>query len=165
MKETSDCPGCGAGFAPVPGPTHAYLSASAACWACFNESMALHYGDRAYWPAHQMLTDAYALQHSQGPDPRARRSAVLHLVALYAQCALALPHDRIVPLRRAIAAQRIETELSPWPSASLSIRDVATQDGPEAHLTSVLAFGKAVTADWRAHHAFAETLCRRFLDV
>ena len=173
MTETSVCPGCGAEFPPLPGsiqgptqgPTHAYLSASAACWACFNQSMALHYGDRAYWPAHQMLTDAYALQHSQGPDPRARRSAVLHLVALYAQCALELPHERIVPLRRAIAAQRIETELRPWPRARLSIRDVVTGDGPQAHLDSVRAFGKGVAADWQAHHAFADALCRQVLAV
>ena len=112
-----------------------------------------------------MLTDAYALQHSQGADPRARRSAVLHLVALYAQCALDLPHDRIVPLRRVIAAERIEDGLSPWPKASVSIRDVATGDGPEAHLISVRAFGRGVVADWRDHHAFAKNLCRRFLNV
>ncbi len=157
------CPGCGADFAPSPGPTHAYLSASAGCWACFNQSLALHYSDVAYWPAHQMLTDAYALQHSQGPDPRARRSAILHLTALYAQCALELPHGRIVPLRRALAAARIDDALSIWPRASVSIRDVATGDGPEAHLSSVVTYGKAVAADWHAHHAFADELCRRFL--
>ncbi len=174
MRGASVCLGCGAPFAPSTGPTHLYMSASPACWACFNASMALHYSDPRFWPAHQMLTDAYALQHSQGPDPRARRSAVLHLVALHAQCARDLPHDRVVALRQAIAAERLASErfaaerfgepFSPWPRASVTIRDVSTEDGPGAHLESVLAFGRDVHADWRPHHDFAEGLCARFLD-
>ena len=125
--------------------------------------MALHYADVAFWPAHDMLVDAYALQHSRGPDPRARRSAVLHLVALYAQCELGLPHDRIIALRRVVAAEGIDDELSPWPMASVVISMVATGEGPKAHLASVEEFGRGVSRDWREHHAFADGVCQRFL--
>lgn len=155
MTQSDPCPGCGSPFPPETGPVHAYLAVSPACWACFNASMVLHYSDVTYWPAHQVLTDAYALQHSSGDDPRARRSAALHLVALFAQCQLGLPHDRIAALRKAIAAESIQYTFRPWPAATASIRHVVLDQGPRRHLESAAAFGRAVLADWRDHHAFA----------
>ncbi len=158
------CPGCTAVLAPITGPLHKYLTASAACWACFNESLALHYEDIAYWRAHQILTDAYCLQHSAGDDPRARRSAVLHFVALYAQCNLDLPEDRVVELRRAVAARRLDTAFESWPRPTTSILAVDITHGPVAHLETANVYGRAVCEDWRHHHAMARRLCDTLLE-
>ena len=157
------CVGCAGVFVPRDGPTHAYLTTSAACWACFNESLALHYGDATYWPAHQILTDAYALQHSARDDPRARRSAVLHLVALYAQCELNLPREHVVDIRRAMAAKKIEIGFENWPAPTTSINQVDITHGPDAHLESAYDYGRTVCNDWHAHHGVAQRFCDSLL--
>lgn len=161
--ECEICPSCGGLFALNDGPTHAYLSASAGCWAAFNESMALHYSDIAYWPAHQVLTDAYALQHSHGKNTRAQRSASLHLIALYAQCELGFPNELVVDLRRAVAAERVQLNFEDWPIATVSIRDVDVAEGPQRHVDSAHDFGRRVCRDWQAHHPAAQAFCRKHL--
>jgi Family of unknown function (DUF5946) len=143
------CPACGLTLPDVPGPGHDYITASPACWARFNDSMALHYQDRAFWPAHGLLVDAYMVQHSTGDDPRARRSAVIHLAALHALLALRWPEPRVIALRGRLAKSSLP-EPPPRRRPSRTIADVATDAGPERHLASVMTYAHAVLTDYAA---------------
>ena len=159
MVNASICPGCGFAATPVEGPVHAYLTQSAECWARFNLSMALHYSDFAYWPAHQMLTDAYALQHSRGDDRRLIQSAALHLAALVLQFGETdVDQNRVIRLRQVLSHRDGLPVFDRWPEATVTIAAVAVDDGPEAHLRSVRAYAEQVHADWRDHHETAQRL-------
>ncbi len=152
------CPGCNGRFPDLDGPTHAYLTVSPGCWARFGQALALHYSDYRYWPAHQLLTDAYSLQHSRGEDPRAARSAMVHLGALFAQIELGQAEARIIALRRTLTELPFAELPEPWPMATISIADVDLSD-PEAHRLSVDALARTVLTDWSDFHSFAAWLC------
>lgn len=155
----SICPACGIELADTGGPVHAYLTHSAECWGLFNRSMELHYSDAAYWPAHQLLTDAYCLQHSIGDDRRARRSAGLHLAALVYQIDMADGQAQdAVKLRQALARRESFPAFDPFPQARHTIADVDVEHGPQAHMESVRAFARGVHADWAAYHETARHL-------
>ncbi|MCB1348185.1 MAG: hypothetical protein KDK11_05915 [Maritimibacter sp.] len=156
--DKADCPGCQARFDPIDGPTHAYLTVSPACWARFGQALALHFSDYRFWPAHQLLTDAYVLQHSRGQDPRAVRSAHIHLAALYSQIGLGQPETRVVALRQALAGGDFQKPQPRWPRASVTMADVDLTS-PARHLASVRAFAQAVLTDWKDHHELAARLC------
>ena len=78
------CPGCGAAFPAVDGPTHAYMLSSPGCWRAYGDLLAREYGDPALFAAaHRLTVDAFALQHPGDPDDRrAVRSVWLHHASL-----------------------------------------------------------------------------------
>ncbi|MEM8575749.1 MAG: DUF5946 family protein [Pseudomonadota bacterium] len=158
MKTSVPCPGCDGRFPRLEGPTHAYLTASPGCWARFGQALALHYSDHRYWPAHQLLTDAYSLQHSRGSDHRALRSAHVHLGALYAQLRLGQPEARVIAIRRALSECDFQELSYAWRAPSASIADVDLSE-PRAHLATVERFARAVLSDWSEHHDLARKLC------
>ena len=153
------CPGCGDRFPVMDGPIHAYLAVSPGCWAQVGESLALHYSDHRYWPAHQLLTDTYALQHSQGNDRRSSRSVHVHLAALYAQLRLDQAEARVIALRGALAEFDFNPLSQDWPEPSTSINTVDRSE-PELHLSTVRDYARAVLDDWSPFHGLAEKLCR-----
>ncbi|MEM0949939.1 MAG: DUF5946 family protein [Pseudomonadota bacterium] len=153
------CSGCNGLFCAIDGPKHPYLTASAGCWARFGQSLALHYSDQRYWPAHQLLTDAYALQHSEGDDRRAIRSTHVHLAALFAQVCLEQPEARVVSLRRALSGFDYHKLPGAWPTPSASIADVDVSE-PERHLATVATFARTVMTDWSEFQDLAEKLCK-----
>ncbi|MBO6923107.1 MAG: hypothetical protein JJ859_12890 [Roseicyclus sp.] len=159
MTNMSVCPGCLGRFADIEGPVHAYLKGSAECWARFGQALALQYSDHRYWPAHQLLTDAYSLQHSLGDDLRARRSARIHLAALYAQIHLGQSEARLVALRKALSDPSLADLPTVWPVPSVSIAEIDISE-PARHLHSVERFARAVLSDWSDHHSIAAQLCK-----
>ncbi len=58
------------------------MTGSAACWKGFGELLAAQYADPERMRFHQLVVDAYAAQHPGGDDPRAVRSAGIHLMTL-----------------------------------------------------------------------------------
>ncbi len=155
----AECPGCKGWFPEIEGPTHAYLTVSPGCWARFGRALALHYSDYRYWPAHQLLTDAYSLQHSRSADRRTLRSTHVHLGSLYAQLRLGQAEARVISLRRALSEFDFNELPTIWPTPSTSILDV-DMSCPAGHLTTVEVFAKAVLNDWAAFHGLADRLCR-----
>ncbi|MCK8484206.1 DUF5946 family protein [Aliiroseovarius sp. S2029] len=151
------CPGCKGRFAKTDGPMHDYLSVSAGCWARFGQALALQYSDHRYWRAHQLLTDAYALQHSRNGDPRAIRSAHVHLAALYAQIVLGQSEARVIALRRTLSKRDFKWS-QPWPVPSVSIADVDLA-GPDRHFASVKKLALGVLSDWSGFEGLAKRLC------
>lgn len=156
---TSMCDGCSGRFAETDGPVHDYLTVSAGCWARFGQALALHYSDHRYWPAHQLLTDAYVLQHSQGAGLRSIRSVHVHLAALYAQLCLGQAEVRIVALRRALSEFDFKPLGRAWPRSSQSIA-IVDLSVPDRHLSTTKDYAWSVLEDWEPYHELADGLCR-----
>lgn len=159
MDRTSVCEGCAGRFPDIDGPVHDTLTVSAGCWARFGQALALQYSDHRFWPAHQLLTDAYVLQHSRGDDRRSIRSAHVHLAALYAQLRLDQTEARIIALRRALSEFDFNPLGQPWPIPGKSILAVDLSS-PDQHLATVKDYALHVLEDWRAFHDLAERLCK-----
>jgi len=150
---TPACPACGWPGAD-DGPTHAYLSSSAACWRAYGDIMAREFSDLAYWPSHRLLVDAYAGQHSTLDDRRARQSLYLHISALILHFEDGMPGDNLVAFLKR-AAHQDPYPLRPMPAASLTvcIAAVHAADTPQAHATAVDAYARGVYTAWSPHHA------------
>lgn len=158
MEQTSVCKGCAGCFPDIDGPVHDTLTVSAGCWARFGQALALQYSDHRFWPAHQLLTDAYVLQHSRGDDWRSIRSAHVHLAALYAQLCLGQTEARVIALRRALSEFDFKPLRQPWPTPGQSILAVDLL-APDQHQMTVRAYAWRVLEDWRPFHELAERLC------
>ena len=158
MTNLPICPGCSGYFPDIKGPSHACFDASSGCWARFGQMLAFHYSDARYWPAHQILMDAYSLQHSRDGDRSSIRSAHIHLAALYAQIELRQSEARVIALRRTLSGREFK-RLHSWPSPTVSIADVELAD-PECHLMSVTAFARGVLSDWSPYEEIAKRLCQ-----
>ena len=149
------CPGCGALLPRSDGPTHAYVGASAGCWALFGEVMAREYGDYGYPEVHALTVDAYMAQHPGTPSRRSIHSVALHLIGLY----LAL--ERNYDARRVIAErQQLLKGGAPFtwlePPAdmgTLTIVDVHATPSLASHERAVRAWAASVWAAWSGHHA------------
>jgi hypothetical protein len=76
------CPGCGVALPAHEGPTHPYMLGSAACWRGYGALLAAQYSDPQRMRFHQVIVDAYAVQHPGGDDPRAVQSVAIHLMTL-----------------------------------------------------------------------------------
>ncbi len=160
---TSVCPGCGvvlpaapqAGQASAtsPGPTHEYMTSSPECWSRFGVLLAAQYSDPARMQFHQLVVDAYAVQHpgSQGdhegdeqpPDPRAVQSVAIHLMTL----CLFLDHGfdpaRGTTLHRAMVDRPSFHHLpAPASRGALTVTSVPTD--PSADIATV----RTATYDW-----------------
>lgn len=158
------CPACGHpddGGDPAR-PTHAYMSASPACWARYGDVLAREYGDPAYWRTHRLLTDAYCGQHSISDDRRARQSLWIHLAALMLHFEDAAPEPRIVAFLRAAAKSEDFAHL-PIPEASLGVRIDAVHAAAslESHHAAVAAYARAVYDAWSPHHGAFRGLIER----
>ena len=143
------CPGCGIDLPDIEGSVHAYMAVSPACWDMFNKSMVLHYEQAAYWPSHQTLVDAYALQHSPGPDARARQSTAVHIAALCARIENGATDRQLIRLRKSLAHADFVELVPPPPTTwitDVSISDVAS------HAADVTAYAHTVWHDWSVHH-------------
>jgi hypothetical protein len=148
------CPGCGLEDAPHPGPTHAYIGASPACWARYGELLAREYGELNLPAGHRLTVDAYAVQHPGHPERRAIQSVAVHLIALH------LVHDRGEPpahvtarLGRIIARlPRLHWLEPPSPNGTLTVLHPLAA-GPADHHEHVLEWAADVWRAWTPHHA------------
>ncbi|MGR3466733.1 MAG: DUF5946 family protein [Shimia sp.] len=147
------CPGCGFSEEGA-GPTHPYLSVSPACWARYGRVMAREYSDRAYWPSHRRLVDAYAGQHSLGADRRARQSLWIHMSALLLTYEYEVSDARIREfLGRAAKSGHPFPELEmPRASHSVDVGPVVAARDPEEHRVSVAAYARDLIAAWAPYH-------------
>ncbi|MEJ5913322.1 DUF5946 family protein [Pseudokineococcus sp. 1T1Z-3] len=84
------CLGCGALLPPLPAQAvapHPYTTAFATCWSAYGQLLAAQYTDPARMLFHQLLVDAYVVQHPGDPttgerDRRVVQSVGIHLMTL-----------------------------------------------------------------------------------
>lgn len=164
MPDAETCPGCGVRYTPSDGPVHAYIGASAACWARYGELLALEYGSPALMRWHRLTVDAYAAQHPGVPGRRSAQSVHVHLAALYLTLERGQSEARV---RKAIQRIADGREL-PW----LDPPDLRTVAGVEAAIAAagtadygaaVRAWAGQVWAAWRAHHPVIRDAAERAL--
>lgn len=157
-SSTEICPGCGGHFPAMTGARHEYLAASVGCWAGFGRILERQYSDFRYATAHQLFTDAYCFQHSSGGDRRARRSALVHLAALYAQVELGWSGEQAVLLRQRLSKAVTDLPIGPRALRGRSPSTVSLVSA-EAHERSVDAYAVSVFAAWSDQHDLAARLC------
>lgn len=78
----TECEGCGL-LAPVrDGPVHRYMTSSPACFAQFGRVLAADFSDPLRMLAHQLVVDAWAVQHPGSPSRVTAQSVWIHLATL-----------------------------------------------------------------------------------
>lgn len=157
-RVAAPCPGCGGRHADRNVARHEYLTTSRGCWARFCEMLAWQYSDHRYWRMHDLMVDAYCLQHASSGDPRAVAAVPVHLAGLHAQFTLRPTDLDLAKLRKALSRRGFRRPLVPWP------RPTAAFDGriedPDRHEASIQRYARSVWSDWRDHHDLATALCR-----
>jgi hypothetical protein len=166
MSGAIRCPGCGALVRDISGPTHAYLGASAGCWAVFGNILAKEYGEYRYpEPTHRLTVDTYAVQHPGTPERRSIQSVNGHLVSLF----LVLERGLSAPEATRAMGQVLEhaPEFSwldpPVPNGRLTVLDVVGARDLDEHTNLVAAWARDVWAAWAPHHDTVRTLVGRYL--
>lgn len=154
MSAESPCPGCGLILPPEDGPRHPYMLSSAACWARFGEMLAVEFSDPAWFGAHQVTVDAYAVQHPGRPERRSIQSVALHLMTLGMMCERKLDPADAPRLHKRMAHRPEFTWLEPPPMAGrLTVSDVLGAGIPREHERRVMAWGLDLWEARSPHHA------------
>lgn len=159
MPRESPCPGCRLVLPERDGPAHPYIGASPACWALYGGLLAREYEDPAYFAAHRLSTDCYAVQHPGEPGRRSTQSVCVHLVAI----CLAVERDtdprhvaRVMPrlTRRGGTANAFEPRWlePPRPNGTITVRGVLVAGSPDEHARLVRAWAEDLWRAWEAHH-------------
>jgi hypothetical protein len=134
---------------------HAYLGASAGCWARFGEVQADEIMRFRYPPAHRLVVDAYAAQHpGDGRDRRARQSVFVHLVGLCASL------ERSADAAHATEALRFALAGRPdFPHlvrgggpGGLNINSMVGAAHLDDYSARARAWAACVWSSWAAHH-------------
>jgi Family of unknown function (DUF5946) len=154
------CPGCGAVLFAVEVPTHPYMEASPACWKRYEQLLAVQYSDPARMAFHQLVVDAYAVQHPDGEDPRAVRSVAIHLMTL----CLFLERGADPALGPRLHRQMVQTPMfhrlaAPTSPGRVTVVDMPVTGSAAAARDAAYAWSSSAWAAWAAHH---ETI-RRWL--
>lgn len=153
------CPGCGAAYSPLDGPTHAYMLSSAACFAAFNQLLAEEFSNAALMSIHRLTVDTWAVQHpGLQDDRRAVQSVGLHLARLYMQ----LEHPRPPKETNAVMLdfarhKKTLVPLTPAGTFRITARDVAPFAGTAHHIPKVREWAEATWEDWSDHHETVRT--------
>ncbi|MGA9860342.1 MAG: DUF5946 family protein [Solirubrobacteraceae bacterium] len=148
------CPGCGVVLPAVDGPLHPYMTGSAACWERYGELLAAQYADPDRMTFHQLVVDAYAVQHPGGEDPRAIRSVGIHLMTLYLFLERGIDPARGPELHRQMVTRPAFERLdAPSDRGALTVCDVAVTGSAPAAREAAYAWAWAVWRAWSSHHA------------
>ena len=154
MSGTETCPGCGERFPPSDGPVHAYLGASAGCWARYGELLALEFGSPALMRWHRLTVDAYTAQHPGIAERRTAQSAHVHLVGLCLVLERGVDPSTVPPILRRMADGRRHDWLEPPELATpIGLTEVIAAAGSDRYGETVRSWAEAVWRAWTPHHA------------
>ncbi len=148
------CPGCGVRLPGAGGPSHPYMTCSAACWSRYGDLLAAQYSDPQRMGFHQLVVDAYAVQHPDGDDRRAVQSVGIHLMTL----CLFLEHGEDpttgIKLHQRMVQRPVFRLLAPPPErGQLTLLSVPVSGDPSVARAAAYAWAADAWAAWRAHHA------------
>ncbi|MBE1558747.1 DUF5946 family protein [Nonomuraea africana] len=153
---TTFCPGCGLVAPATGGPLPRERGASAECRERYGELLARSYGIAEYRHVHQLVVDAYIVQHPAGDSRREIQSVALCLMTLclFVEGA-ADPRDGAMLHKRMMADRPGYFHwLRPPPLHGLmtAVDVLAARDAVE-HERLVWAWGREVWQAWSPHHA------------
>lgn len=151
----SKCAGCGLVLPAIPaGVTHAYIGASAACWALYGEVLMRRY-DSSSLDGSALLVDVYAVQHPGVEERRAINSVATHLLVLYGFCEFQSTGAQAMQIRRAastIKEQFVWLEPPSELGQGLTIADVHDTTNADNHITCVKDWAHEQWHAWKVHH-------------
>lgn len=149
------CCGCGGYFAPIEGPTHAYMLSSAACWSKYGQILAREYSNAELLPTHRLSVDAYAVQHPGTTDRRAIQSVGLHLSRLMLQLECPVPPKETNQVMLDLSRSKNELPfLEPPDSFNTTVADIPIEGSFQHHIDAVRAWAQDSWDAWKEHHKF-----------
>lgn len=157
------CEGCGVCLPAYDGPTHAYALSSPACWKLHGEVLAREYSDKAYWVAHRLTVDAYAIQHPGNHDRRAIQSVATHLASLYLVFEEGKSYEETTKFMSPFIKyhkSRFTYFHRPASLGTLTILDVWKCENAEQHAERVKEWALCAWNAWIEHHAAIERLVK-----
>ncbi len=147
------CPACGLLTPDNDGPTHAYMSPNAPCWAMYGEVLAREFSDTGYYRSHRLLTDAYCAHHSISSDRRARQSINIHLAGLMMHFEDGADAKTIVNfLRKAARVSEFAMLTIPSNGESVTIEAIFAATNVDEHSQEVDKYARKVFAYWQHEH-------------
>ena len=129
------------------------MEGSASCWQAYGVLLAAQYAEPVRMEFHQLIVDAYAVQHPGGHEPRQVRSVAIHLMTL----ALFLDQDVDPALgtdlhKRMVSRPVFEPLTRPASLGDLTFAHVPTS-GPVAPVrSSSYEWAESAWSAWRTHH-------------
>ena len=154
----SKCPGCGLVLPSAGGAAHPYMTASPECWSAYALLLAAQYANPARMRFHQLVVDAYAVQHpgAQGPEPdrRAIQSVGMHLMTLCLFLEHSVDPSLGTSLHKSMAERPAFTYLpAPDHLGFLTHAAVPLDGDPTAARAAVYGWAQSVWDAWFAHQA------------
>lgn len=129
------------------------MTCSPACWLRYGELLAVQYADQRRMAFHQLIVDTYAVQHSDGDDPRAVQSVGIHLMTLCLFLERGADPSLGTRLHRRMVGRPVFHQLEPPSSPGrLTMLDVPLEgDSYDARVASY-AWPEDVWSTWVTHH-------------
>jgi hypothetical protein len=147
------CPDCRALVPDIAGPTHAYIGASAGCWATWGTVQARAFADQSLARVLPLAVDAYAAQHPGVRGRRQAQSVVVHLVSICLVLEHGLtPADGIRAKQVLLADDPVFDWLEPPPDPGAVTVLVITAEGAVDPALGARTWAESVWQAWSAHH-------------
>jgi hypothetical protein len=140
--------------ADIAGPTHAYMSSAPGCWNAYGVLLARSRDWIVDRGTVQLRTDSYASQHATNPDPRNRQSVAVHLMSLCATLEFGLAPGSTTALLGGWTHRPggYPDLISDVPHGMVTVVDVLSVDGGDAHALAVADWARSVWNGWSDHH-------------
>ncbi len=147
------CPGCRVQLPTVDAPTHPYMTCSPACWVRFGDLLAAQYADPHRMAFHQLVVDAYAVQHPDGNDPRAIQSVGIHVMTLCLFLERGTDPALGTRLHQRMVDRPVFHQLEPPASRGrFTMLNVPLEGEPHVARAASYAWADATWAAWMSHH-------------
>jgi Family of unknown function (DUF5946) len=135
------------------GPTHAYIGASAACWARYGELLVRELGELRNPDIHRLSVDAYAVQHPGVPERRSIQSVAIHLMGLCMVLERGWPTTAATArLGRLVERARPSWLEPPHPNGTLTVEHPLAA-ASDQHAARVREWAADVWQAWSPHHS------------
>lgn len=129
------------------------MTCSPSCWARYGDLLSAQYSDPARMAFHQLVVDAYAVQHPDGADPRAVQSVGIHLMTLCLFLERSTDPSVGARLHRRMVDRPVFHRLEPPPSRGrLTMLDVPLAADPSTARAATYAWAEQAWAAWEPHH-------------
>lgn len=155
------CPGCGIVRPALAGAPHPYMTGSAACWAGYGELLAVQYAEPSRMSYHQLVVDAYAVQHPGGDLPQQVQSVGIHLMTLAMFLEDGADPALGTSLHRAMVARPVFRYLPrPESCGELTYADVPLSGPVDEARSAAYAWAGSVWSAWGEHHSTVDSWLR-----
>lgn len=137
------------------------MTASVACWAGYGELLAAQYADQSRMGYHQLVVDAYAVQHPGGVLPEQVQSVGIHLMTLALFIEDGTDPALGTSLHRKMVARPFFYYLPPPSSRGELTYASVPRGGPVNEARSAAyAWAACVWAAWGEHHSTVDSWLR-----